>query len=479
MKTMDKIQLPFEVIEVLKKLDINNFEAYLVGGCVRDMLKQTTPSDWDITSNATPEQVQKVFPDNFCNNDFGTVTVSGIEITPFRTEERYSDKRHPDEVKWAKTLKEDLSRRDFTINAMAMKLDLDVIDLFKGKKDLKDKIIRTVGKPEDRFKEDALRMMRAVRFAVVLNFSLEKKTKEAIQKNAAWVKVISKERIRDELMKIISSPRAAEGIELLREVKLLAYIIPELEENYGVAQNKHHLYNCYEHAVRSLDFAAKKEFNNYVRMAALLHDIGKPKTKKGEGEKATFYNHEIVGAKIAEKILKRLRFSKKDLEKIVKLVRYHLFYYNVDEVTESSVRRLARKVGLDSIDELLQLRMADRIGSGCPKAEPYKLRHLRYVIEKVSKDPISVKKLEVSGEDIMKVLEIKPGPQIGMILDILLDYVLNDPKKNTKKFLEEEIRKLGKLDSKKLISLARKARKEREEIETKQDEMTKKKYWVT
>lgn len=476
---MDKIQLPFEVIEVLKKLDINNFEAYLVGGCVRDMLKQTTPSDWDITSNATPEQVQKVFPDNFCNNDFGTVTVSGIEITPFRTEERYSDKRHPDEVKWAKTLKEDLSRRDFTINAMAMKLDLDVIDLFKGKKDLKDKIIRTVGKPEDRFKEDALRMMRAVRFAVVLNFSLEKKTKEAIQKNAAWVKVISKERIRDELMKIISSPRAAEGIELLREVKLLAYIIPELEENYGVAQNKHHLYNCYEHAVRSLDFAAKKEFNNYVRMAALLHDIGKPKTKKGEGEKATFYNHEIVGAKIAEKILKRLRFSKKDLEKIVKLVRYHLFYYNVDEVTESSVRRLARKVGLDSIDELLQLRMADRIGSGCPKAEPYKLRHLRYVIEKVSKDPISVKKLEVSGEDIMKVLEIKPGPQIGMILDILLDYVLNDPKKNTKKFLEEEIRKLGKLDSKKLISLARKARKEREEIETKQDEMTKKKYWVT
>jgi len=473
------MEIPKEIKNVLERMDRNNFEAYLVGGCVRDMLRRVEPMDWDIATNANPEEIQRVFPDSFCNNAFGTVTVSGVEITPFRTEEKYSDKRHPDKVEWAKTIEEDLSRRDFTVNAMAMKVDLKVIDPFKGKRDLEKKMVRAVGKAEDRFGEDALRMMRAVRFATVLGFKIEKKTLKAIKENLTWIGVISKERIRDELMKIITSSRAAEGIELLRELGILTYVIPELEENYGVAQNKHHLYNCYEHAVRSLDFAAKKGFNNYVRMAALLHDIGKPQTKRGEGKEATFYNHEIVGAKITEKILKRLRFSKKDSEKIVKLVRYHLFYYNVDEVTESSVRRLARRVGLDSIDELLQLRMADRIGSGCPKAEPYKLRHLRYIIEKVSKDPISVKKLKVSGENVMNILKIKPGAKIGQILDILLDYVLTDPKKNTKDFLEGEIKKLGSLDDKELNLLAQKARKERDNIEIKQDQMTKKKYWVT
>ena len=213
-------------------------------------------------------------------------------------------------------------------------------------------------------------------------------------------------------------------------------------------------------------------------MAALLHDIGKPRVKRGEGPDSTFYGHEIVGARMTAQILERLKFPKKDIEKITKLVRYHLFYYNVGEVSEASVRRLVRNVGPENMEELLQVRMADRIGSGVPKAEPYKLRHLRYVIEKVSRDPISVKMLKVKGDDVMRILGIKPGPKVGQVLDILLGYVLADPQKNKKEILEQEIKKLGKLSGEKLKELAEKAREERIKIETKRDEMTKKKYWV-
>jgi len=273
--------------------------------------------------------------------------------------------------------------------------------------------------------------------------------------------------------------KPAEGIELLRELNLLKYIAPELLENYGVSQSKHHKYDCYQHAIKSLEYTAKKKFNMHVRLAALLHDIAKPKVKVGEGENATFYNHEIVGAKMTFQILNNLKFSKKDVEKITKLVRFHLFYYNVDEVGEASVRRLVKNVGPENMEELLQVRQADRIGSGVPKAEPYKLRHLKYLIEKISGDPISAKMLKVNGEDIMKILEIKPGPKVGQILDILLGYVLDDPKKNTKEFLEKEVAKLGKMSDKELKEMAEKSKQEKSEIEVKQDEMTKQKYWVT
>jgi poly(A) polymerase/tRNA nucleotidyltransferase (CCA-adding enzyme) len=229
----------------------------------------------------------------------------------------------------------------------------------------------------------------------------------------------------------------------------------------------------------SLKYAAQKKFNIYVRLASLFHDIGKPRAKRGEGLNSTFYNHEIIGARMAEKILDRLKFSKKDIEKIVKLVRYHLFYYNAGEVGENSVRRLVREAGPENMEELLQVRQADRIGSGVPKAEPYKLRHLKYIIEKVSQDPISAKMLKVDGNDVMKILNIKPSPTVGQMLDILLGYVLEDPKNNKKEFLEKEIKKLGKLSEKEIDSIVQKARRERETLETKRDEMTKQKYWVT
>jgi len=501
------MQIPEEVKFIINELRKKSFEAYIVGGCVRDLLlarrseseggRNVEPEDWDIATNAKPKEIQKIFPKNFYSNQFFTVTVQTeskktnlkeIEITTYRSEAKYTDKRHPDEVRFAKTIEEDLARRDFTVNAIAICLtpgvkQMKIIDLFEGQKDLENKIIRAVGNPEERFSEDALRMLRAVRFSTTLDGSaswrIEENTEMAIQKNASWIEVISKERIRDELLKIIMGERAAEGIESLRKLSLLKYIIPEIEEGYGISQNKHHVYEVYEHNLRSLDFAAKKNFNRYVRLAALFHDIGKPRVKKGEGPEATFYNHEVVGAKMTFQILSRLKFPKKDIEKITKLVRYHLFYYNPEEVGESSIRRLVRQVGPENTEELLQVRMADRIGSGVPKAEPYKLRHMRYVIERVSQDPISVKMLKVNGNDLMKILNIKPGPKIGQILDILLGYVLEDPKKNEKEFLEKEIEKLGKLSEKELSSLSQKARKEREKIEMKRDEMTKKKYWVT
>ena len=518
------MQIPKEVKLVINNFKKAGFEAYIVGGCVRDFLlsrrsegeggKGREPEDWDVTTNAKPEEIQKIFPKSFYENRFLTVTIKTdskspklkeIEVTTYRKETKYTDKRHPDEIRFAKTIQEDLARRDFTVNAMAIGLksealstksktnsksqiqtikpvsDLLIIDPFGGQKDLKDKIIRAVGKPEERFNEDALRMMRAVRFAVTLgkDWQIETKTAEAIKKNSPWLQAISKERIRDELMKIIISERAAEGTELLRELGLLKYIIPELEEGYKVTQNKHHIYECYEHYLRSLDYAAKKNFNKYVRLAALFHDIGKPKVKRGEGQDATFYGHEVVGAKMTIQILNRLKFPKKEIEKIGKLVRYHLFYYNPEEVGESSVRRLVHQVDSENMEELLQVRMADRIGSGVPKAEPYKLRHLKYIIEKVSQDPISVKMLKVDGNDVMKISNISPSPKIRQILDILLGYVLETPEKNEKNFLEKEIKKLGELSEEKLKKLAGEAKKEREKLEIKRDEMTKKKYWVT
>ncbi len=483
--------IPKEVKQIIASLNKAGFEAYIVGGCVRDFLLNKEPKDWDVTTNAKPEEIQRVFPDSFYENNFLTVTartgskkpeLAEVEITTYRFEAKYSDKRHPDEVKYAKTLEEDLARRDFTINAMAIELKAQkkiVIDPFSGQKDLKAQVIKTVGNPEERFNEDALRMLRAARFAATLGFEIEKKTAQAIKKNSIWLEAISKERVRDEFLKIIMADKAADGIELLRELGLLKYIVPELLENYGVSQNKHHIYDCYQHALKSLEFSAQKKFNIYVRLAALFHDIGKPKTKSGEGKEATFYNHEIVGAKMAFQILNRLKFSKKDVEKITKLVRYHLFYYNVGEVGDSSVRRLVKNVGPENMEELLQVRQADRIGSGVPKAEPYKLRHLKYLIEKVAQDPISAKMLKINGNDLMKLLDIKPGPKIGQILDILLGYVLDDPKKNDKEFLEKEAKILGKLSDKELAKMAEKSKQERMRIETKKDEMTKAKYWVT
>jgi len=488
------MNLPREIQNIIRTLRNSGFEGYAVGGCVRDMIRGVEPQDFDVATDARPEEVEKMFKRSFSDNKFGTVKVftestkenlKEVEITTYRTEESYKDRRHPEKINFVENIEEDLKRRDFTINAMALgtenhkEEETYLVDPFNGKEDLKKEVIRAVGDPQARFSEDALRMMRAVRFFSSLGFFIEEETRQAIKENAFLLNNISSERIRDEFVKIIMSKRAMEGVEELRKMDLLAQFIPELLEGYGVDQSKHHIYDCYTHSVYSLDYAVKKDFDFHVRMAALLHDVAKPRVKAGEGKEATFHNHEVVGAKMTKKILQRLKFRKEDVEKITLLVRYHLFYYNVGEVSESSVRRLLRKVGKENIEKLLQVRMADRIGSGVPKAEPYRLRHMRYLIERVSRDPLSTGMLAIRGNEVMEIMDTSPGPMIGDVLSILLSEVINDPQKNEKEELSGKVKEIKQLSVKEIKERAQKAKEEIDRVEKKEDEMTKKKYWVT
>lgn len=480
---MKKLVLPTYITSMLTRLEKAGFEAYLVGGSVRDWLRGVEPKDWDITTNARPEDILKTLEDSRYENKFGTVIVpvrdenkevkAVVEVTTYRSEQAYSDHRRPDEVTFENDVEKDLARRDFTINALALSKSGEVVDLFGGQKDIEKKIIRTVGEPADRFKEDALRMMRAVRLYCQLGFSIEPKTQRGITKLAGTIVYVAQERIRDELTKILASDRPADGIRMMKEVGLLKYILPELEEGDGMKQNHHHIHTVFDHNVLSLEHCPNKEWQ--VRFASLLHDIGKARTKKMTPEGATFYNHEIVGARMVAKILRRLNFSTADSERIVNLVRNHMFYYNVDEVTASAVRRLIRKVGEENLSDLIDLRIADRLGSGVAKALPYKLRHLQYMMEKVRHDPVSVKMLKINGEDLMKILKIEPGPKIGAILDVLLSEVIEDPKLNTKEYLEKRSKELNKLE---LAELREKAKEVIEEKREEEDQAMKKGYYV-
>ncbi len=481
------MKTPEYVKNILSQLEKAGYEAYLVGGCVRDILMERAPFDWDITTNAKPDEIQKLFSDSVYENDFGTVGVKVrraddstevVEVTPYRKEAAYSDKRHPDKVTFTSKVEDDLARRDFTINAVAMKSDGSLVDPFGGQADIKNKIIRAVGDPEKRFNEDALRLMRAVRLSAQLNFEIEPKTQEAIKSKANLLKMIAHERVRDELVKMIDSDNAEKGIMLMQELGLLKIVLPELEEGVGVAQNKHHIYTVFEHSVKSLGFAAHYKFSNFVRWASLLHDIGKPRTKVGSGGEASFHNHEYVGSKMAARVLERLKFSKDFIEKVYTLVRYHMFYYNVGEVTERSVRRLVKKVGPENIAELLEVRQAERKGSGVPKAEPYKLRHLKYMIEKVSQDPLTVGMLKINGRDVMQTLKIEPGPKVGYILNALLEEVLDNPDLNSHEYLLKRTEELNQLGDKDLIELAQAGKDKLEGEKEREDEGIKGKYYV-
>lgn len=495
-------KIPQQVIEVLKKIEAGGFEACIVGGCVRDLIMDKSPKDWDVTTNAKPERVLELFPDSFYENDFGTVGVKVekfiengfvnpnrehdvVEVTTYRIETTYSDRRRPDEIMFAETLEADLGRRDFTMNALALRItnytkvriggkdNFEIVDLFKGRDDIANGRIRAVGDADERFNEDALRMIRAVRFHAQLNFDIEEKTFEAIKKNSGLISHVALERIKDELAKIILSDNPSEGIDMLHKTGLLEYVIPELEQGVGVAQNRHHVYTIYKHLLLSLKHCPSKKLE--VRLAALLHDIAKPQTKRGEGEFATFYNHDHVGARVARKILTRLRFSNEMIDKVAMLVDNHMFYYNPEEVGEASVRRLIKKVGLENLKDLMDVRISDRLGSGVPKAKPYKLRHLEYMIDKVSQDAVSVKMLKINGNDLMKGLSIAPGPKIGAILDVLLAEVIEDSSKNEREFLIGRAKELMEEDLNKLREMAKEKIEEKKEED---DKEIKGKHWV-
>lgn len=481
------MEIPSEVKKVLAELAGRGFLAYIVGGSVRDLLLNKAPSDWDITTNALPDDVLSIFPDSFYENDFGTVGVKTesdndnlkvIEVTTFRKEGGYSDFRHPDKIEFTEKVEDDLSRRDFTINAMAMDANGNLIDVYDGRKDLDLKVVRAVGDPIERFEEDALRLMRAIRFAAQLGFDIEAKTLEAINQKAYLIQNIAKERIQVEFSKIVMSDSAAWGIVMLDSCGLLQYIVPELREGIGVTQNKHHIYTVWEHNLKVFDYACKNSPKLEVRLAALFHDIAKPKVKAGEGENSTFYNHEVMGAKMAKEILRRLKYSTEVVDCTTHLVRNHMFYYNVGEVTEAGVRRFIKRVGEETLDDLMVLREADRIGSGVPKAVPYKMRHLKFMIDKVRRDPLTPKALKLNGDELMKLLGIGPGVKIGFILNILLEEVLDDPQKNDKEYLEKRAIELNDFDDSRLKEMFQTARNKKDEFEAAAEKEIKRKHKV-
>jgi putative nucleotidyltransferase with HDIG domain len=455
--------IPKEVIAVVALLKHEGFSAHLVGGCVRDVILGRTPKDWDVTTKASPEDIQRIFPHTFYENAFGTVgvvndeatdeTLRVIEVTPYRLESGYSDKRHPDAVEFAATLEEDLARRDFTVNALALDpLTGDIVDPFGGQRDIEQKILRAVGDGRARFSEDALRIMRAVRLSAELDFELAEETIAAIRELGETLSAISAERIRDEFTKLVMSPFPRKGMETLYELGLLRYVVPELEEGINVKQNQAHSYGVFEHIVRTLQGAADKNASLPVRLAALFHDIAKPRTRAFDDKKDdwSFHGHEVVGAKVARARLTALRYPNDTVDTVVKLVRWHMFFSDTEQITHAAVRRLIQNVGPERIEDIILLRICDRIGTGRPKEEPYRLRKYQAMIEEAMRDPISVSMLSVGGEDVMRVLGERGSPRVGLILHALLEEVLDDPAKNTKDYLEKRTAELGALPAKEL-----------------------------
>lgn len=524
------ITVPVQALFILQTLQQAGFEAYIVGGAVRDMLlasqlasqtDNTTPFhpawDFDFTTNALPEQIQALFPEHFYENTFGTVSVThenlnlqmglpeniGTEvetappskqrlidlaeatklhrslqphsnetnptvaaasiphyqITTFRSDEVYDDFRRPTSMKWGKTLPEDLERRDFTINAMAITVPLEsvatrvaltlqdpqthlqslstneyeLIDQHGGWQDLQAGLIKTVGEPEQRFQEDALRMLRAIRFSVQLNMGIDTATFEAIAVHADLLKHISGERIRDEFMKMLASAYPAEAIELLDESGLLGYILPELLAGKGVNQGGHHTTDVWTHSLDALRWCPSED--PVVRLATLIHDIEKPQTYQEQKGTITFYNHEVQGARTAKKIAHRLRLSKHDTDRLFTLVRHHMFHYQ-PSMTDAAIRRFMRKVGLENIDDILDLREGDRLGSGARKTS-WRLEEMKQRMIDQLHQPLDVTDLAINGHDLMTQLHLKPGRVIGYVLQELFEQVMENPELNTKDTLLE------------------------------------------
>lgn len=514
------------VLFILKMLQTAGYEAYVVGGAVRDVLlasqegevgSQLLTIDYDFTTNAKPEEIQQIFPDSFYENTFGTVSITpekihaqmGLagpvlhqllptkpkqdrqkiidlaqatkvhqslspelgsvtsdqslyptyQITTFRSDEVYDDFRRPTSMNWGTSLDEDVDRRDFTINAMAIQIplatldkllyrfsqrpqplmelqttDYQLIDKHQGLDDLQARLVRTVGDPQTRFQEDALRMLRAIRFSVQLNMQIADATFEAIIKQANLLTNISAERIRDEFLKMLASQFPAEAIELLDQSGLLAHILPELEATKNVQQGGHHTTDVWTHSLDALRTCPSPD--PIVRLATLLHDVAKPQTQRFVDHNITFYNHEVIGARVARRVAERLHLSRKDTNRMFILVRFHMFYYQPHN-TDAAIRRFMRKVGLENIDDILDVREGDRLGSGARQTS-WRLEEMKQRMIDQLHQPLSVTDLAINGHDLMEHLQLKPGPILGQLLHDLFEKVLDNPELNTKEILIAE-----------------------------------------
>ncbi|HDK7138854.1 TPA: HD domain-containing protein [Clostridium botulinum] len=437
-----KIEIPKGVKYIINTLQENDYEAYIVGGAVRDSLLERKVNDWDITTSANPQEVVNIF-ENLgykiipTGLKHGTVTILissiGYEVTTFRVDGEYEDNRHPKEVKFTSNLREDLKRRDLTINAMAYNDKIGLVDYFHGLEDLNNKIIKCVGNSKDRFNEDSLRMLRCIRFASQLNFHMEESIKLNIRELSRNIANVSMERIRDELCKILVSSQPVYGIKNIVELNLIDYIIPELKVCVGFKQhNIHHDKDVYEHILSVVENVPNKL---ELRLAALLHDIGKPKCFSiGDNGQGHFYGHQKISADMTKDILKRLKFDNKTIDKVDKLVYNHMARYN--KLRTPNIKKFINKVGIDNLDDLFELQIADIKGSAKEYHSFDNVLNLKIKCEKIlsEKQPLTIKDLDINGHDLMK-LGINQGKEIGIILNKLLDIILENPNLNNKEDL--------------------------------------------
>ena len=428
--------------DVLHRLWDTGYAAYVVGGGVRDWLLGRAESDWDVATNARPEQMLELFPAGRYENRFGTVTIGGVEATTLRRDHQYADHRRPDSVTFSDDIGEDLARRDFTVNAIAWgraagETDALWQDPTGGRPDLESRLLRAVGEPERRFDEDSLRLIRAARLAGQLNFSIEPETLAAMGRTAALVQHVSRERLGNELRKMLKADQPSGALRVLAETGLLAHAFPLLEAQRGLSQDKRPGDDLWAHSLASLDAAAASaETSDRLRLAALLHDVGKPSTF-ADGH---FVGHDIVGAKLADEMLSNLAFGRREIEPVTRLIAQHMFQY-LPNWSDAAVRRFIRRVGADLVLDLLRLRQADNVGSGLP-ADAGRLAELRSRVTDVldRHEPLGVRDLAIDGRILTGELELAPGPVVGRLLDHLVEFVIADPARNSREQLLDEAR---------------------------------------
>lgn len=442
---MREIKIPEQVDFIIKKLQKHGYEAYAVGGCVRDSILQRQPGDWDITTSARPQQVKELFRRTIDTGiQHGTVTVmlgaNGYEVTTYRIDGVYEDGRHPKEVLFTPSLEEDLKRRDFTINAMAYNPTTGIVDMFEGQEDIKRKVIRCVGSPRERFSEDALRMMRAVRFAAQLGFTIDEETKAAIHELKQNLKKVSAERVQVELSKLLQSGHP-ECFRLLYETGITSVVLPEFDTAMHTEQNSpYHCYSVGEHTLQVLCHVGP---NLQLRLAALLHDVAKPEMKTTDADgRDHFYGHPERGEKLARQILKRLKYDNYTVDRVSRLIRWHDYRMPAER---TAVRKAVHKVGEDIFEDLMELMYADASGKE-PKHAQKDQAHLKE-IQKLyqgiiqNQECISLKTLAVKGQDLIDS-GIKPGKEMGQILNQLLEHVLEKPEDNRKEILLASLHRL-------------------------------------
>ena len=432
------IQLPEDVKAILHTLQSAGYEAYAVGGCIRDSILGREPEDWDITTSAKPEETKALFGKTIDTGiQHGTVTVMrhgrGYEVTTYRVDGEYEDGRHPKEVTFTASLAEDLRRRDFTVNAMACNEEDGLVDLFGGQEDLKRGIIRCVGEPDERFSEDALRIMRAVRFCAQLGFAMEERTRQAIRGHAQRLRQVSAERIQVELTKLLTSPHP-DYLRMAWETGITAVVLPEFDRQMAQPQNNpHHCYSVGEHSLHAMQAVRP---DKCLRLAMLLHDVAKPLClSTDENGIDHFHGHAQEGEREAVKILKRLRYDNHTVELVSRLIKWHDVFI---EPEEEAVRRAASRMGKDLFPLLLEVKAADLAAQSDYRREEKRawLETVRSLYERIEAkgDCLTLKELAVTGRDLMEA-GIKPGPGLGQALQSLLEIVLEDPGKNTKEYL--------------------------------------------